>query len=531
MKTTLPFIICLLTFLTQAQIDVNTQRNILPTNSNIGSNWTLDFSDEFNSQNLNQSKWTALTSSKSRAPRPNLSITDWWWRKENVSLKSGNLVLKVEKHDANTMYCGSINSKNKYESKYGYIEARIKIADATKGTHTALWLQGNNMGNIDGTGMDGAEIDVFESAWVGDFTKSVVHIDGYGAHHQSNTKRFDTPKIHQGYHIWGLHWTPNFMKIYYDGKLMVTYAAPLWIPQAKEYLWLSNGASFGFPVGSKNFIDAPIGFLTNAYVDYIRVWKEDTSANLSSCNVVHNNNFEHTYKQDFVWRTNHENTKLQATENPVVAGSKYGHLQGENASRFISQDVVVEPGLTYDFSFLGRIQNRNGNSGIYANNHPTKGAATLKGQILDGDKVLLNISTKSNKNNKVQGVVVIPEGVRVVTVKISKNWNMTYVDQVELMSSTSASCSTLSTGVNNNVVNTQKVIVSPNPTFNTATVSGLNTRYLVTVTDVMGRVVKTYNTASSALKVDLSNNPSGLYLVRFVNQDDNTSFCKKLIKQ
>ena len=145
--------------------------------------------------------------------------------------------------------------------------------------------------------------------------------------------------------------------------------------------------------------------------------------------------------------------------------------------------------------------------------------------------MLLNISTKSNKNNKVQGVVVIPEGVRVVTVKISKNWNMAYVDQVELMSSTSASCSTLSTGVNNNVVNIQKVIVSPNPTFNTATVSGLTTRYLVTVTDVMGRVVKTYNTASSALKVDLSNNPSGLYLVRFVNQDDNTSFCKKLIKQ
>ena len=341
MKTTLPFIICLLSFLVQAQIDPNTLQNIRPNNSSIGSHWTLNFSDEFNNNTLNTSKWTALNSSKSRAPRPNLGITDWWWKKENVSLKSGNLVLKVEKQDANTMYCGSINSKNKYESKYGYIEARIKIADATKGTHTALWLQGNNMGNIDGTGMDGAEIDVFESAWVANFTKSVVHIDGYGAHHQSNTKRFGTPNIHEGYHIWGLHWAPNFMKIYYDGKLMVTYAAPLWIPQAKEYLWLSNGASFGFPKGSKNFIDAPVGFLTNAYVDYIRVWKEDTSANVSSCNVVHNNNFEHTYKQDLVWRKNHDNTNLEANTNPVVASSKYGHLQGLNTNRFIFQDVVV----------------------------------------------------------------------------------------------------------------------------------------------------------------------------------------------
>lgn len=86
-------------------------------------------------------------------------------------------------------------------------------------------------------------------------------------------------------------------------------------------------------------------------------------------------------------------------------------------------------------------------------------------------------------------------------------------------------------GLDNALINNREVFLSPNPTFNYAILTGLSGSYMVTVTDVTGRVIKTYNTASSSLKVDLSNNPSGLYLLRFVNQDNNTSFCKKLIKQ
>lgn len=527
----LPYIIALVTSFAQAQVDVDTPEDALPENLNTGSNWTLDFSDEFNGTSLDLSKWTAQKSTRSRTPRPSLGIADWWWKDENVSLNSGNLELKVEKHDANTMYCGSINSRNKYESTYGYIEARIKIADVTKGTHTALWMQGNNMGNIDGTGMDGAEIDVFESAWLGDFTKSVVHIDGYDAKHQSNTKRFNTPGIHSGYHIWGLHWTPDFMKVYYDGKLMITYAAPLWIPQVKEYLWLSNGASFGFPAGSNNFINQPTGFLTNAYVDYIRVWKEAFPSDITGCNVVYNNDFEHSSKEDFVWHKNHESIELAANTSPVVSGSKYGYLAGRDVSRFIHQDVVVEPGLTYNFSFSGRIQNVNGGSGIYANNHATKGRATLKGEILNGNNVLLNISTTSRNNTSVQGTVTIPDGVRVVRVKISKNWNLAYVDKVEFTSPFSAKCATLSTGDKSNDVFVDEIAIYPNPVLNTTEVSGIKPNYKLTLTDFSGRILKNYAPLTQTLSVDLSKYPTGMYFLHFRNRDRNISFCKKLIKQ
>ena len=45
----------------------------------------------------------------------------------------------IKKEDANTMYCGAINSNNKFETTYGYFEVQMKIADAAKGTHIAFW--------------------------------------------------------------------------------------------------------------------------------------------------------------------------------------------------------------------------------------------------------------------------------------------------------------------------------------------------------------------------------------------------------
>lgn len=234
--------------------------------------WQLDFSDEFANETLDLRKWTVDESLKSRAARPKLSISDWWWKPDNVSVEQDNLVLRVDKYDYNTMYCGSVSSNNKYETKYGFFEARIKIADASKGTHTAFWLQGDQMSNVDGTANDGAEIDIFESAWLEDYTKSVIHIDGYGADHQANTKQYTTLGIHNGYHIYGMHWTKDFIKIYYDGVLKVTYDDPKWVVKVPEFLWLSDGASFGY--SGDNFTREPDGTLTQAYFDYVRVWKE-----------------------------------------------------------------------------------------------------------------------------------------------------------------------------------------------------------------------------------------------------------------
>ncbi|WP_105049602.1 family 16 glycosylhydrolase [Polaribacter butkevichii] len=270
----------------QEMVDTETPASAKPNGVDLFGDWEMTFSDEFNDTEIDGSKWGVSNSEKSRNSRPGLGISQWFWRPQNTWEVDGNLVLRVQKYNANTMTCGSVNSNNRFEKAFGYYETRIKIAQADKGTHTAFWFQGDNMGNIDGTGRDGAEVDIFESAWTGDYTKSVIHIDGYASAHKANTKRYETPGLHEGFHTFGVLWTPDAIKIYYDGKLKITYSDPKWIPQVPQYIWLSDGASFGF--SGDNFTKEPIGTLTHAYVDYVRVWELDNYACLNPIKEVEN---------------------------------------------------------------------------------------------------------------------------------------------------------------------------------------------------------------------------------------------------
>ncbi len=277
--------------LTSNLIDPMTPINAQP--EGVSGDWTLDFSDEFNNTELNTTKWLKTISTSSRAPRPALGIDDWWWVESNAFLDgSGNLVLRGTKVDDNTMHCGSIESKNLYEPTFGFLEARIQIAETSKGNHTAFWTQGSNMGNVDNSAEDGAEIDIFESAWVTDDTKAVVHFDGYGPDRKNHTIPYNTPGLHSGYHTFGLNWTPTSMDIYYDGvKVQSTNSNKPFpftvdpngyslIPQVPEWLWLSVGASFG----DGDFQSQSVGTLSDARVDYVRVYKSTSTLSINENN-------------------------------------------------------------------------------------------------------------------------------------------------------------------------------------------------------------------------------------------------------
>jgi hypothetical protein len=265
---------------TSTLVDPATPVNAQPLG--VSGDWDLDFSDEFNATEIDPNKWIVSVSTRSRSPRANLGVNDWWWVEENAFLDSvGHLVLRGTKVDHNTMHCGSVESRGIYEPTFGYLEARIKIAETAKGNHTAFWLQGKNQGNVDNSAADGAEIDIFESAWLANNTKAVVHFDGYGAQKKNHTIPYNTPNLHTGFHVFGLHWTADSMNIYYDGvKVQSTnqnkpfpYTVdpngyPL-VPQVPEWLWLSIGASFG----DGDFQSQQVGTLSDALVDYVRVYK------------------------------------------------------------------------------------------------------------------------------------------------------------------------------------------------------------------------------------------------------------------
>ena len=66
---------------------------------------------------------------------------------------------------------------------FGYFEARVKFPD-TDGLWSAFWLQSSNQRKVASEGVDGTEIDIFESAFRRSKTSKMGHAllwNGYGA--------------------------------------------------------------------------------------------------------------------------------------------------------------------------------------------------------------------------------------------------------------------------------------------------------------------------------------------------------------
>lgn len=109
-----------------------------------------------------------------------------------------------------------------FEQAYGYFEATVKVPLGT-GMWSAFWLQSNNVGNIGNGGKDGAEIDVYESSFLSDPTKtgSAIHVDAYSAPWYSYGDHVaDTGKdLYDGrFHTYAVLWTPDAYIFYVDGE-------------------------------------------------------------------------------------------------------------------------------------------------------------------------------------------------------------------------------------------------------------------------------------------------------------------------
>ena len=82
-------------------------------------------------------------------------------------------------------------------------------------------------------------------------------------------------------------------------------------------------------------------------------------------------------------------------------------------------------------SFNGRIQNAAGASGTQTNDNPTKGIGTLRGFVLDAsNNVLKEIATQSNTTENVTDIFSVPENNNYITVKLEKDWNIGYIDDI-----------------------------------------------------------------------------------------------------
>ena len=187
--------------------------------------WKQVWSDEFNGNQVNEKVWQYDTGGGGWGNRE-LQV----YRPENNIVKDGKLIIKTEfKYDEDAEQCvpdsyysGRMNTKGKFDFKYGRLEFRVKQAKGV-GTWTAGWALGK-----DKVWPNCGEIDVFEttSSKLKQTIPQSLHCKKFnGMAGSSANKHFDTTvtTATSAYHTYGVIWTDYDITFTIDGQATGNY--------------------------------------------------------------------------------------------------------------------------------------------------------------------------------------------------------------------------------------------------------------------------------------------------------------------
>lgn len=246
--------------------------------------WELVWEDNFNFFDSN--KW--LKVDWAQHGEPQLYLDD------NVYTSSGNLVIKV---DNNATYCppnpptvwgacwpcdnqwysytsGWVETKQSYNTQYGYVEARIKLP-YKYGFWPAFWtFVGSGV-----TPTNAAEIDIFEMLGHLPPNKITTNIhkyypDGNIYYEEEIPTNFTYANT---WHTFGVEWSPSKIIWYVDGSPIRLFANHGIIDPVRIILNLAI---------EPGYLPSSSSFPSYMYVDYVKVYNlsNDCNTNLNVCN-------------------------------------------------------------------------------------------------------------------------------------------------------------------------------------------------------------------------------------------------------
>jgi beta-glucanase (GH16 family) len=220
-----------------------------------GRNWKLIWSDEFEGDRLDESKWAVPPDGRRR---------DGWWKRKAISLDGkGHLEISTFK-EGDQYVDGCVRTKGRFEHAFGYYVARIALGQQP-GHWSAFWLMGDGVTRVGNEGRDGTEIDIMEKPWLDDRVQHTLHWDGYGKEHNSSGTVSRNPGIMTGFHTFALKWTPDEYVFYVDGR-ETWRTSDGGVCQSPLYIKLSD--EIGKWGGDISQAQLPDRFL----VDYVRVY-------------------------------------------------------------------------------------------------------------------------------------------------------------------------------------------------------------------------------------------------------------------
>lgn len=262
----------------------------------LDSRFELVWEDEFVGTELDITKWNH----------------NWWeverkggyWHEDMVDVKDGNLIITTAyfedplpnyyedyfatRPDARVYkegwYNACITTKSKFEQCYGYFECRA-ILPASTGMWSAFWMMNTQVENVDGSGQDGTEVDIFESMFykdnwwgAGGAVISGIHYDGYGEGQQSaSIGKWFANNPYEEYNTYGLEWNKDEYIFYING-VETGRLSKGGVSQNPEYLILScevagdNGVAYADRHGVGKMRMKP-GDTAEFIVDYVRVYQ------------------------------------------------------------------------------------------------------------------------------------------------------------------------------------------------------------------------------------------------------------------
>jgi len=197
-----------------------------------------------------------------------------------------------------------------------------------------------------------------------------------------------------------------------------------------------------------------------------------------------------------------------------------GPAQGRN----MYQNVEIPVAGTYTFKFTARIQNANGPNDSSPNDRDGQGpgtiTATINGFDVDGETLLsdplVTLTTQSNTNETVSADIEIPESITKVRVRVEKNWNIAFIDDVMLYGVASGLIQPSIEGLR---------VSAEKQSIRIASATALSA---VRLYDMSGKLLQTKD-LQGQIQTSINNVTKGLYLISVTDVHGNTDKIKQII--
>lgn len=264
-------------------IDEKHVQSLLPQ----GKKWRLVWRDEFDGDTLDRSKWNfrlhimqhryqtfteegAILDGKSHLL---LSLIEKDGHYYSPHLQTGeNFMDRPGESYGKFTWPIAEFKQPKFMHKYGYYEIRCKL-QTQPGWWSAFWLQSPMIGSTLNPKRSGVEVDIMESFEPNGIIYHNIHWNGYGNDHkQAASGERKLEETADGFHFFGLDWSPEGYVFYIDGKESWRVDEP--VSDIEQFILVSTEC-----MGYRNG-DQPSEKLKNAVlpdyfiIDYVRVFDE-----------------------------------------------------------------------------------------------------------------------------------------------------------------------------------------------------------------------------------------------------------------